>query len=197
SPSLAKFFCSAPVLPSFTVAFSSTRMPPSLALADKACLSASARTFFGRSIAWLRGVGPNERPPPRKRLTRAEPWRAGPGPLCRYIFFPVRGISARVFASCVPRRRLAGFPPTPPCTMSAPPPRLEAEDRVRQFDRTRRLAVERHDLELHVTRPPCRRPCLRRRALPRLCRRRPPPAGGTCRAWGRPSAASSSQRRAA
>src|SRR5262249_17918250 len=50
SPSLAKFFCSALVLPSFTVAFSSTMMPPSLALADNACLSASARTFLGRSI---------------------------------------------------------------------------------------------------------------------------------------------------
>src|SRR5262245_53000422 len=77
-------------------------------------------------------------------------------------------------------------------------PRLEAEDRVRQFDRTRRLAVERHDLEFHVTHPPCRRLCLLRRAWPRLCRQRlSPPAGGTCRAWGRPSAASSSARRAA
>src|SRR5262249_17109408 len=78
------------------------------------------------------------------------------------------------------------------------PPRLEAEDRLRQFDRTRRLAVERHDLEFHVRRPPCRRVCLPRRARLRPCRRKlSPPAGGTCRAWGRPSAASSSPRRAA
>src|SRR5215472_16236222 len=119
SPSLAKFFCSAPVLPSFTLAFSSTRMPPSLALADKACLSASARTFFGRSIAWLRGVGPNERPPPRKRLTRAEPWRAEPVPFCRYIFLPVRWISARFLTSCVPRWRLASCQRTQRCKMSA------------------------------------------------------------------------------
>src|SRR5262249_33103554 len=77
-------------------------------------------------------------------------------------------------------------------------PRLEAEDRLRQFDRTRRLAVERHDLEFHVRRPPCRRVCLPPRARLRPCRRKlSPPAGGTCRAWGRPSAASSSPRRAA
>src|SRR6516162_372766 len=119
SPSLAKFFCSAPVLPSFTVAFSSTMMPPSLALADRACLRASARTFFGRSIAWLRGVGPNERPPPRKRLTRAEPWRAEPVPFCRYIFLPVRLISLRFLTSWVPRSRLASCQRTQRCRMSA------------------------------------------------------------------------------
>src|SRR5215510_12962928 len=118
SPSLAKFFCSALVLPFFTVAFSSTMMPPSLALADNACLSASARTFFGRSIAWLRGVGPNERPPPRKRLTRAGPWRAEPVPFCRYIFLPVRLISARFLTSWVPRWRLASCQRTQRCRMS-------------------------------------------------------------------------------
>src|SRR5437764_1204529 len=60
-PSFSKLCCSALVLPSDTEALSSTMMPPSLALAESACLSASARTFFGRSIAWLRGFGPNER----------------------------------------------------------------------------------------------------------------------------------------
>src|SRR5262249_56708467 len=119
SPSLAKFFCSALVLPSFTVAFSSTMMPPSLALADNACLSASARTFLGRSIAWLRGVGPNERPPPRNRLARAEPWRAEPVPFWRYIFLPVRAISARFLTSCVPACRLASCQRTQRCRMSA------------------------------------------------------------------------------
>src|SRR6476620_42036 len=119
SPSLAKFSRSIPVLPSFTVALSSTMMPPSLALADKACLSASARTFLGRSIAWLRGVGPNERPPPRKRLTLAEPCRAEPVPFCRYIFLPVRLISARFLTSCVPRWRLASCQRTQRCKMSA------------------------------------------------------------------------------
>jgi len=39
------------VLASFTVALSSKMMPPSLAFDDRACLSASARTFFGSSIA--------------------------------------------------------------------------------------------------------------------------------------------------
>src|SRR5215831_2091188 len=117
-PSLAKFFCKALVLRSFTVALSSTMMPPSLALADSACLRASARTFFGRSMAWLRGVGPNERPPPRNRLTRAEPWRAEPVPFCRYIFLPVRWISARFLTSWVPRWRLASCQRTQRCRMS-------------------------------------------------------------------------------
>src|SRR5262245_8315007 len=117
-PSLAKFFCKALVLRSFTVALSSTTMPPSLALAESACLRASARTFFGRSMAWLRGVGPNDRPPPRNRLTRAEPWRAEPVPFCRYIFLPVRWISARFLTSCVPRWRLASCQRTQRCRMS-------------------------------------------------------------------------------
>src|SRR5262245_6893885 len=117
-PSLAKFFCKALVLRSFTVASSSTMMPPSLALAESACLRASARTFFGRSMAWLRGVGPNERPPPRNRLTRAEPWRAEPVPFCRYIFLPVRWISARFLTSWVPRWRLASCQRTQRCRMS-------------------------------------------------------------------------------
>src|SRR5262245_14489797 len=117
-PSLAKFFCKALVLRSFTVASSSTMMPPSLALAESACLRASARTFFGRSMAWLRGVGPNDRPPPRKRLTRAGPWRAEPVPFCRYIFLPVRLISARFLTSWVPRWRLASCQRTQRCRMS-------------------------------------------------------------------------------
>src|SRR5213080_4963747 len=118
SPSLAKFLRSMAVLPSFTDALSSTMMPPSLALADKACRRASARTFLGRSIAWLRGVGPNERPPPRNRLTLAGPWRAEPVPFCRYIFLPVRLISLRFFTSWVPAWRLANCHTTQRCRMS-------------------------------------------------------------------------------
>src|SRR5215510_14976791 len=117
-PSFAKLCCSAPVLPSASEALSSTMMPPSLALAESACLSASTRTRFGRSMAWLRGVGPNERPPPRNRFTRAEPWRALPVPFCRYIFFPVRLISARFLTSWVPRWRLASCQRTQRCRMS-------------------------------------------------------------------------------
>src|SRR5262249_23245514 len=60
--------------------------------------------------------------------------------------------------------------------------RLEAKDRVRQFDRTCRLAVERDDLEFHI-RPPCL-PAQLRPALLRPCRRRSR-ADGTCRVWGR------------
>ena len=33
----------------------------------------SARTFLGRSIAWLRGRGPNALPPPTKMPARREP----------------------------------------------------------------------------------------------------------------------------
>src|SRR5438477_5633232 len=95
------------VLASLTATLSSTRMPPSLALAESACLRASTRTFLGSACAWLRGVGPNERPPPRNRFTRAGPCRALPVPFCRYIFLPVRLISARFFPSWVPAWRLA------------------------------------------------------------------------------------------
>src|SRR5215510_4137151 len=117
-PSLSRCDCSTLVLPSAIAALSSTMMPPSLALADNACRSASARTFLGRSIAWLRGVGPNERPPPRNRLTLAGPWRAEPVPFCRYIFLPVRLISLRFLTSWVPAWRLASCHTTQRCRMS-------------------------------------------------------------------------------
>src|SRR5215472_14381304 len=94
-------------------------MPPSLALAESACLRASARTFLGRSIAWLRTTGPKERPPPRNRLTRAEPWRAEPVPFCRYIFLPVRAMSARFLTAWVPRWRRESCQFTQRCRMSA------------------------------------------------------------------------------
>src|SRR3954467_3916558 len=94
------------VLASLIATFSTTIKPPSLALADSAWRSASARTFFGRSWAWLRTTGPKARPPPRNCGTRAEPWRAPPVPFCLYIFLPVRQISARPLALCVPAWRL-------------------------------------------------------------------------------------------
>src|SRR5450432_359322 len=118
-PSLARCCCTTLVLPSDTAALSSTMMPPSLALAESACLSASARTFLGRPISWLRTTGPNERPPPRNRFTRAEPWRADPVPFWRYIFLPVRAISARPLTAWVPARRLASCQVTQRCRMSA------------------------------------------------------------------------------
>src|SRR6185437_9062841 len=49
---------------------------------ESACLRASARTFFGRSVACERTTGPKARPPPRNCGTRAEPWRAPPVPFC-------------------------------------------------------------------------------------------------------------------
>src|SRR3954451_21528882 len=106
-PSFSRCEASCLVLPSFTLALSSTMMPPSLALADSACRSASARTFFGRPISWLRTTGPKARPPPRNCGTRAEPWRAPPVPFCLYIFLPVRQTSARPCVLWVPACRLA------------------------------------------------------------------------------------------
>src|SRR6516165_9212834 len=94
------------VLAASSSARSITTRSPSLALAESACLRASARTFFGRSVACERTTGPKARPPPRNCGTRAEPWRAPPVPFCLYIFFPVRQISARPLVLCVPAWRL-------------------------------------------------------------------------------------------
>src|ERR1700743_1805741 len=98
---------SALVLAASSVADSITIRPPSLTLAESACRSASARTFFGRANACERTTGPNARPPPRNCGTRAEPWRAPPVPFCLYIFLPVRQTSARPCALWVPAWRLA------------------------------------------------------------------------------------------
>src|SRR6266436_3679593 len=106
TPSFSKWPLSTLVFVSASLAFSMMTIPPSLALAESACLSARTRTFLGRSIAWLRTTGPNERPPPRNRLARWEPWRAPPVPFCLYIFLPVRQISARPLALWVPAWRL-------------------------------------------------------------------------------------------
>src|SRR6201996_1442238 len=94
------------VLAASSWALSITIRPPSLAFADRACLSASARTFLGRSVSCERTTGPKARPPPRNCGTRAEPWRAPPVPFCLYIFLPVRQISARPLALWVPACRL-------------------------------------------------------------------------------------------
>src|SRR5664279_5585287 len=117
-PSLSNCLARPLVLPSFNVILSMTMMPPSLALADSACLSASARTFLGKPMAWLRTTGPKARPPPRNCGTRAEPWRAPPVPFCAYIFLPVRQISERSLALWVPRWRLASCQLTQRCRMS-------------------------------------------------------------------------------
>ena len=46
-------------------------MPPSFALAESACRSASARTFFGRSIAWLRADRAERTAAAAEQLARA------------------------------------------------------------------------------------------------------------------------------
>src|SRR3954451_11246138 len=92
---------------------------PSLALAESACLRASARTFFGRSVACERTTGPKARPPPRNCGPGAEPWRAPPVPFCLYIFLPVRQTSARPCVLCVPAWRLLSCHCTQRWMMSA------------------------------------------------------------------------------
>src|ERR1700761_8596998 len=106
SPRPEKWPIRALVLAASSWAASMTTRLPSLALAESACLRAIARTFFGRSVACERTTGPKARPPPRNCGTRAEPWRAPPVPFCLYIFLPVRQISARPLALCVPAWRL-------------------------------------------------------------------------------------------
>src|ERR1700761_7913960 len=106
SPRPEKWPIRALVLAASSLAVSMMTRSPSLALADSACLRASARTFFGRWVACERTTGPKARPPPRNCGTRAEPWRAPPVPFCLYIFLPVRQISARPLALCVPAWRL-------------------------------------------------------------------------------------------
>src|SRR5205823_5822468 len=64
---------SALVLAASSLADSITIRPPSFAFAESAWRSASARTFFGRSVACERTTGPKARPPPRNCGTRAEP----------------------------------------------------------------------------------------------------------------------------
>src|SRR6185437_6113110 len=118
-PSPEKWPIRALVLAASSLAASMTTRSPSLALAESACLRASARTFFGRSVAWERTTGPKARPPPRNCGTRAEPWRAPPVPFCLYIFLPVRQISARPLALCVPAWRLLSCHCTQRAMMSA------------------------------------------------------------------------------
>src|ERR1700756_1494776 len=106
SPRPEKWPIRALVLAASSLAVSMMTRSPSLALADSACLRASARTFFGRSVPCAPPPGPKPRPPPRNGGTRSEPWRAPPVPFCLYIFLPVRQISARPLALWVPAWRL-------------------------------------------------------------------------------------------
>src|SRR5690606_37219375 len=83
SSSFSKALRSEFVFPSVDSALSRTMSSPALALAERAWRRANARTFFGRSMAWLRGLGPNALPPPRHSGTLLSPCRALPVPFCR------------------------------------------------------------------------------------------------------------------
>src|SRR5258708_186406 len=100
------------------MALSSTVSLPSAALAERAVRSASLRTFFGRSLAWLRTTGPNALPPPGKCGAASLPWRARPVPFWAYIFLAVAVISERPLVLCVPCWRRDSCHTTQRCRMS-------------------------------------------------------------------------------
>src|SRR6185437_11426477 len=118
TPSLPKWPLSLAVLGSGSAAASSTISLPSAALAESAVRSASLRTFFGRSLAWLRTTGPNALPPPRNCGAASLPWRARPVPFCAYIFLAVAVISERPLVLCVPCWRCESCHTTQRCRMS-------------------------------------------------------------------------------
>src|SRR5689334_11795960 len=117
-PSLPKWPLSLAVLGSGSAAASSTISLPSAALAESAVRSASLRTFFGRSLAWLRTTGPNALPPPRNCGAASLPWRARPVPFWAYIFLAVAVTSARPLLLCVPCWRRDNCHTTQRCRMS-------------------------------------------------------------------------------
>src|SRR5262245_42275470 len=117
-PSLPKWADSFAVLGSLSVAASTTTSLPSAALADSAERSASLRTFFGKSLAWLRTTGPNALPPPRNCGAASLPWRARPVPFWAYIFFAVAVTSERPLVLCVPCWRRDSCHTTQRCRMS-------------------------------------------------------------------------------
>src|SRR4051794_3142264 len=118
TPSLPKWPLSWAVLGSLSAAASTTISLPSAALADSALRSASLRTFFGRSYAWLRTTGPNALPPPRNCGAASLPWRARPVPFWAYIFLAVAVTSARPLVLWVPCWRRDSCHTTQRCRMS-------------------------------------------------------------------------------
>src|SRR5579871_3576108 len=118
TPSLPKWPLSWAVLGSLSAAVSTMINFPSAALADSAVRSASLRTFFGRSCAWLRTTGPNALPPPRNCGAAWLPWRAWPVPFWAYIFLAVAVTSERPLVLCVPCWRRDSCHTTQRCRMS-------------------------------------------------------------------------------
>jgi len=92
-PSLAKLAFNDLVLAS-PRGFGHTMIAPSLALAERACLRASARSFFANHEHASARLG-RKHVATRNCGTRAEPCRADPVPFCLYNFLPVRQMSAR------------------------------------------------------------------------------------------------------
>src|SRR5215471_2576296 len=76
----------------------------SLARSDSAPRSAVRRCCFGMSVRWLRGLGPNARPPPGMSGDVFEPWRALPVPFCLNGFLPPPETRPLFFTIAVPWR---------------------------------------------------------------------------------------------
>src|SRR5688572_367298 len=116
-PSFLNWAASSLVLPLAEVSPHTTSLP-SLCLALRAFFSASLRTFFGRSCAWLRTTGPKMVAPPRNCGERSEPWRALPVPFWAYGFLVVPEMSPISLVLWLPDRRLASCQLTARARMS-------------------------------------------------------------------------------
>ena len=169
-------------------------MPPSLALADSACLSASARTFFGRSIAWLRTHRTERTAAAAEQIDAGGAVTGAAGAL-----LPVHLLAGAADLGAVLDRRgcrrgawraarrtqrwmmsARGSRPKIASESLTEPASLPSSDMIFS-SMSRALLVGRRASAGAAS------------ALPRPP---PHPAGGTCRASARPSAASSSPRRA-
>src|SRR6476660_2788297 len=145
SPSFEKRDLSSLVLASFSSHLSITTSVSDFALAESACLSASARTFFGNAMAWLRGFGPKALPPPRNR---------GALPLPSGALLPVKLGPGVIDLGTILHRARAAAPLgelVAHHAMEDIGARLEPEHIVRQLNRSRLLGVERGDVGLHYS----------------------------------------------
>ena len=195
SPSLVKFFCSALVLPSFT-----RRL---VEHDDAAVLGFGRKRVLERQRAHL--LRQTDRMAARRRPERTAAaaeqvdlgWtvtgRAG-------ALLPIHllagavdlGAVLDVMGAALALGELPDARSGAGCPLRGSRPKIASESSTEPAV----VAVERHDLQFHVTRPPALVPG----ALPQAPLGVPAdasPAAGTCRASARPSAASSSPRRAA
>src|SRR6187200_868435 len=117
-PALSNTPLSALVLASLSSRLSTT-IRPSFALAERAILRPSARTFLLSDCSNSRRRAPWALPPPMKIGARRSPWRAVPPPFWRPYFLPVRATSDRSRVGRAVPRRFSSCQVTTRCRMSA------------------------------------------------------------------------------